>query len=278
VTLGAAVDGFILHCAHGQATDATKTSYRNALRRFLDIAGLTTLEAAEKLKSAQDVLSTLERDSEPATVAHTISVARQFYKHLKLSGRDVADPTFGLAVKHADNVPDWNVLHEGDSAKLLQLVKAPRDRAVLLALILQGWRVSELANMQWRQLRETKTGWEVEWKAKGRKLRVQGLQASVLEAIRALGGREKPSDPLIPKSGQAPLTRKDIYRIVTKYSKAFGRRVSPHGLRATYISSVISRKGIDAAKQLAGHKDISTTQRYSRWVVNRDDPLTVEDM
>lgn len=278
VTLDAAIDEFVSRCAHSQATGATQASYRNALQRFFDAAELTSLKAVEGLKSAAKAQATLEHAFEPATVAQTLSVARQFYKYLKLSGHPVEDPTLGLSVKHVDNVPDWNVLHEGESAKLLETVKEPRDRAVLIALILQGWRVSELANMQWKHLRETKAGWEVEWRAKGRKLRVQGLQASVLEAIRALGGRGKPNDPLIPKEGQMPLTRRDIYRIVNKYTKAFGRRVTPHGLRATYISSVISRKGIDAAKALAGHKNISTTQRYSRWTVNRDDPLTLEDL
>lgn len=276
--LGEAIEAFLGHCGHGQASEGTADSYRHALGRFLTAAGVADLEGAKGLADIRQALRKLEAEYQPATVALTISVARQFYKALQVDDRSIVDPTKDIKVKIPNNVPEWNVLHHGDPAELLGQIKEPRDRAILMALMLQGWRVSELCTMTWKNLRQEKERWVIEWKAKGKKLRTQALQPAVLEAIRAMGGKVSPTAPLFPKRDGSAHTRHDVYGMVTKHSKLFGKRVTPHGLRATYVSSVIARKGIEAARQLAGHKSINTTQRYSRWVVDSDDELTVDDL
>lgn len=277
-SLGKTIAEFAATCAHSRASPATQAAYSRAVERFCEAAGITDLDGILTLEHAERVVHTMERDLKPASIAQTVSAMKQFYRHLRITTGTLVNPMLDVRVHVGDNVPDWNVLHEGETGKLLAMVTKPRDRAVIMGLALQGWRCSELANMTWKNLRQTKDGWVVEWKAKGRKLRTQRLQDSVLEAIHAIGARESPGDPLIARKGLVPLTRNNIWVIVTKYSDAFGHHVTPHGLRATYISSVIKRKGLEAAQKFAGHKSMDTTQRYNRWTPDSDDVLTPEDL
>ena len=257
----------------------TQEAYRNALKRFCTASDFTTIAQFEALTRKEFPGIIYRLDCSKATVKHTVAAVRSFYRFLR-STSDIEDPTDGFkSPAVGDNVPAWNVLHQGEAQAVLEQIIDLHDRAVFLGLIMQGWRVSELCAMQWKNIRQTQTGdWVVEWKGKRRKQRVQGLQAAVLEAVRGLGGVVKPSSPFIPTPKGEAWTRYEVYGLVTRYAKLAGKRVTPHGLRATYISSVINRKGIEAARQLAGHQSLDTTLRYSRWVVTSDDPRTVEDL
>lgn len=55
-----------------------------------------------------------------------------------------------------------------------------------------------------------------------------------------------------------------IDKIVAKYSKkALGKKISPHKLRAGYVSIYYNKtKDIEATRRAVGHSNISTTQRY----------------
>ncbi len=271
--LQTSIDEFVAQCSPTKV-ETTRAGYRDALARFFAAAEVTELKDLDGLDFPATVKA-LEKKYKPATVAQTVIALRQFLKFI-----GAADLTVGFKSKPYDNVPDQNVLHEGDPALLLATVTDPRDRAVLTALMLQGWRVSDLCNLKWGNVRPGKISgsWIVEFKTKRGKLRTQGLQAVVYELAVSLVDKTTPSTPFIASASGAAFTRHEVYGLVTRYSTLFGRRVTPHGLRATYISSVISRKGIEAARQLAGHKSLTTTQRYSRWQIDSDDPLTVEDL
>lgn len=284
MTLNQAIEQFL---DRPKFSALTRQGYRDSLRRFFNAAKVSTIAQATTLEREDFVrlIRELEKTFKPATINHTVAAVRQFYKSLRDEDRSIENPTEDYKVKQPDNVPDWNVLHSGDPAPLLDKITNLRDRAVFLTLVLQGWRVSPLCSMRWSKIRKERDGVLVaEFKDKRNKLRTQALQGAVVDAARAWAKSIKaPMEGnapfIVAEAGSlGPLTRHKVYAIVTKYSSLFGRRVTPHGLRATYISSVISRKGIEAARQLAGHTSISTTQRYSRWQINRDDPLTVEDL
>lgn len=258
----------------------TQSAYRDALARFFTAAGYTTLDEVKTLTPEGLPRIVRALTCGRATVKHTLSTMRGFYAFLRTEDRSVEDPTRGFKTPPiGDNVPSWNVLHQGEAGEVLAVITDKYDLAVFLALIMQGWRVSELCAMQWKNIRQAADGkWVAEWIGKRRKQRVQGLQLAVIDAVQALGGVVKPQAPfLITLEGKA-WTRHQVYGMVTRYAKLAGKRVTPHGLRASYISSVINRKGIEAARQLAGHKSMDTTLRYSRWIVTSDDQRSVEDL
>lgn len=280
-TLDEAICAFAEEAVHNRASVRTQETYRDAVRRFFVAAELTTLDEAKALTEQQvpKVLRQLERKYRPATVAMTISATRQFYRALRVDESDLVNPLTGdIRIPVPDNVPEWNVLQEGGPEALLAQAESPRDRAVLLCLVMQGWRVSEFCKMTWRNVREQGGKHVAQWRGKRNKLRNQRLQQVVLDAIHLLGAPASPDSPLISADGKRHFTRFEVYNIVQKYAKKAGLKVTPHGLRATYISSVIKRKGLEAARQLGGHESVETTQRYSRWKIDADDELSLEDL
>ena len=57
----------------------------------------------------------------------------------------------------------------------------------------------------------------------------------------------------------------DVYRIVKKYTEeALGTGISPHKLRAAFVSNFYKASGydIEATRQAVGHASISTTSIY----------------
>lgn len=263
---------------------STKTAYRHALERFTKVAGLDTLVKVRdfRAKDMPAVGRELSAQFKPASVAQAVIALRRFYKFLAAEDDAFKDPTGEFKTPAiGDNVPEWNVLHQGDPAKLAALIQDPRDRAVVLSLLLQGWRVSAFCKLTWKQFRKDAGRTIVEYRGKRNKLRTQQIQDTVLEAaVTWANGRTEPNSPFVCRNetGYRPLDRFVVYRIIQRYAAELGVRVTPHGLRATYISSAIDRKGIEAARQLAGQENLSTTQRYSRWKIESDDPLTVEDL
>jgi site-specific recombinase XerD len=262
----------------------TQNAYRGALARYFHVAEIKSVAEAKQMTPPlfAPVLRLLERKYKRGTVTQTLIALRQWHQTMSLEDPSVVDPTAGQKRKSPKPETGWNVLRQGDAARLLEHIESPRDRAVLLALLFQGWRASELAAMTWacvkQEVVEGQLTWVAEWYSKRHKHRLQGLQPIVLESALGVCQRQQPTDPFIAYDGTTPLSRFDVYNIVQKYTKQAGFKVSPHGLRATYISSVIQRKGIEAARQLVGHEDIKTTQRYSRWKIDRDDVLSLKDL
>jgi integrase len=173
--------------------------------------------------------------------------------------------------------PDWNVLRGDEDKRLLAAATSHLATVVITALLQHGMRASELCRISWTDVRQIGTALEVSWMGKGAKTISKRLKPRTAEMAAAwcvkLGAKGVPGEklPLIPAdSTLRALTRFEVWEIVTTSAKAAKLRVTPHGLRATYISRIIASDGIEAARQMVGHDDIGTTQRYSRWA-NRDD-------
>lgn len=244
----------------------SKEAYQQSWVRWCAVASAEPREWTRALvTSAVQKLSTKYK---PASLRHTVDVARSVWSAEMGTKRgspfeEVELPSF------RGNIPEWNVLHPGELAKLEKELRGHKlDRLVILALAMQGWRVNELCALKWSDLTVDKDGDTIaSFIGKGGKPARQMVQPEVLKAAKAWAG---PAGKGVFVLGG--FNRFDVHYIVTKWSKkVLGRRVTPHGLRATFISDVISRKGIEAARQLARHADIKTTQRYSRWVVMKDD-------
>jgi site-specific recombinase XerD len=73
------------------------------------------------------------------------------------------------------------------------------------------------------------------------------------------------TDALFISTQRQRITPKSIERIVKKYSKdALGFEISPHKLRAAFITNYYEASGhdLDATCKAVGHSDVSTTYRY----------------
>ena len=253
----------------GFTSGGTKDRYGREVPRFLTAAGIPANLAGFELLTPEAVHAAatrlLEAGVQPATVRLGLAATRRFFFSLFKHKRPFADPP---RLKHA-KPPAWNVLNPGEHGCLLEGVDSLRDRAILIALCLQGWRASELCALKWGDLTAQADGSVIaSFIGKQGKPARQYVFPQVIDAARAWAGEGLPraSAPFIAKDEAGHrLTRFDVYHVVKAREAAVGHKITPHGLRATYISEVIAKVGIERARQLARHESISTTQRYSRW-------------
>jgi len=59
------------------------------------------------------------------------------------------------------------------------------------------------------------------------------------------------------------LTRR-INNLMREYGKKVGKELTSHSCRISYVTRYVEKFGIDVARQMVGHVNVSTTQNYSR--------------
>jgi integrase/recombinase XerC len=185
------------------------------------------------------------------------------------------NPAKVLATPRQDkNVPTF--LSEDEMAEFLDLPSSDnpldlRDRAVLELLYASGIRVGELVAVDLEDVGLGERLVRVKGKGKKERLVLFGKKA---EAGLRIYLRARP-DILKDRLGQNALflnykgerlTSRSVERIVGKYIRrtAVKRKISPHSLRHSFASHLLSR-GADlrVIQELLGHASLATTQKYT---------------
>jgi integrase/recombinase XerD len=269
----------------------TVSSYGGDLKlwaEFLSTRQKTVLTAQrEDLKELVQHL--LGHGMDSRSVARKLSALRQFYRYLLLDKLIAHDPTLDI-----DSPKQWKVLPKALSEEeTASLVESPshgdaastqsrftqalalRDRAILEVLYAAAMRVSELVGVR---VEDTKLdlGYMLV-RGKGDKERIVPLGAPAQAALRTylqtarplLAARKYTAELFLGRGGHA-LTRTRIWMIVDQASKAAGRHASPHMLRHSAATHMVSH-GADlrTVQTVLGHSDISTTQVYTHVALDR---------
>ncbi|HYA70071.1 MAG TPA: site-specific tyrosine recombinase/integron integrase [Thermoplasmata archaeon] len=166
------------------------------------------------------------------------------------------------APRRPERLPRY--LTEEEMHRLLDIVKdSPRDSAIIHVLAFCGLRVSELAHLQVEDLEFERNVLHVR-SGKGDKDREVVLEDRTRAAIdRYLTERTLAGDATSRLFPVGPVT---IERIVRRAAQtaAIPRRVTPHMLRHTLATALLSR-GCDIRfiQKLLGHASVATTQIYT---------------
>jgi integrase/recombinase XerC len=216
-----------------------------------------------------------EKKRKKSTIGRKLAAMRSFYDYcLKRKWID-KNPAKILARPRQDkNVPTF--LSEDEMAEFLDLPSSDkpldlRDRAALELLYASGIRVGELVAVD---LEDTGFGERLlRVKGKGKKERLVPFGKKAEAGLRAYL-RARP-DILKDRLGQNALflnykgerlTSRSVERIVGKYIRrtAVKRKISPHSLRHSFASHLLSR-GADlrVIQELLGHASLATTQKYT---------------
>ena len=154
-----------------------------------------------------------------------------------------------------------------------------RDRAIMETLFSSGMRIAELVALDAGQLaplmhdkQDAERTLELPIVGKGKHIRTIFISPRAAHWIRAyLATRGDDLKPLFINSRsrnpeQKRLTPRAIQLLIAKYARLAGlsKRVTPHTLRHTYATDLLSR-GADlrSVQELLGHKNVSTTQVYT---------------
>jgi len=239
--------------------------------RATDPAGVTKLDVRGFVASLH------ERELEKRTAARKLSTLRSFFKFLIRRGQIKASPCAGIRNPKLPRVlPKF--LDETAVDKLLTAPKGDglaecRDRALLETLYSSGLRVSELVQLNIRDV--DLIGEILKARGKGKKERIVPIGGKAVEAIECyLAARKKaldfvevePEALFLNRFGKR-LTARSVAKKMEKYLTAAGlpkRNASPHTLRHSFATHLLDH-GADlrSVQELLGHENLATTQVYT---------------
>jgi integrase/recombinase XerD len=156
-----------------------------------------------------------------------------------------------------------------DVEKLLSVITASRDRAIILVLLRTGMRIGELLETRLRDVnlkQSTITIWQGE---KNRRGRVVYFSEDARDALMAWFEQRDASKPYLFYSQYGDrLTYGGARSIFKKYLSEADLAESPytvHCLRHTFASEMLNAgMRLEALQQLLGHDCIEMTRRYAR--------------
>jgi integrase/recombinase XerC len=216
-----------------------------------------------------------ERKNKKSTVARKLAAIRSFLQFCMNKKWLEDNPAKVLATpKQEAHVPSF--LSEDEMAKFLDLPRSDdpldlRDKAMLELLYATGLRVSELVGTNLEDLNFSERLIRV--RGKGKKERIVPFGRKAEESL-ALYLRARPKinrgeiekNALFLNFRGERLTPRSVERTVEKYLHltALQREISPHSLRHSFASHLLSR-GADLRmiQELLGHESLSTTQKYT---------------
>ncbi|MGD9008747.1 MAG: tyrosine recombinase XerC [Desulfobacteraceae bacterium] len=227
-------------------------------------------------------LGYLHGRNQKTTIARKMAAIRSFFRFLHKHRVIAENPAEALhPPKHGKSIPVY--LPVDDMFRLLDAIKPAgvlgyRNRAILETLYSTGVRVSELSGLNMNDL-DVRAGIVRVW-GKGAKERRVPIGQRAVAAISAyrdqLAMRSDFSNdndgPIFLNKDLGRLTTRSIARVVDKMARACGIAVpvSPHAMRHSFATHLLDA-GADlrAVQELLGHRNLSTTQRYTHVSIDR---------
>lgn len=206
---------------------------------------------------------------------HLIAL-RAFLKYLqKIDLKVMAPEKIELAKQGTRNIEML------DDDELRRLREAPteaggiigkRDKAIIELLFSTGLRVSELANLQIKDINLKKDEFTI--KGKGSKHRLVFISDLAKKAINTYLETRKDISPYLFVSHDRaraerevmPISPRSVQRLIEKNAMLAGisKRVTPHMLRHTFATDLLQNGAdIRAVQSMLGHESITTTQVYT---------------
>jgi integrase/recombinase XerD len=272
-----ALDGYIQHLRVERGLSKhTIDGYASDLAKFgawLE-KDRVVLDDVDESRVAGFLVSLSREGRSARTQARALSAIRGLFRFLVEERRRDRDPTELLeGPKLIARLPD--ILSRDEVLRLLQAPAGDkpnriRDRAMLHVMYASGLRVSELVNLDLRDVNLDEGFLAVLGKGNKRRLvplgaHARGALAYYLREVRPKWAKTSSRACFVTARGK-PMTRQSFWAIVKKYARAAGitKSISPHKLRHSFATHLLAG-GADlrSVQTMLGHADISTTQIYT---------------
>jgi site-specific recombinase XerD len=247
----------------------TVKSYLNTLRHFVLWLDVPIEEVTHK-KVLRYVDDLLHRRLAAKTINCQVARIRVFYDYLSHEeGIQIPNP---IRRVHFLRQPKALPRHLTDEqlVRFLEVVNAPRDRAIFMLMLRCGLRVAEVADLTLGDL-DLRRARVLIQSGKGAKGRVVYLSNDAHEALVAYL-KVRPSSRAkrlflaekAPYRGK-PISVRGIQKRMEAYAKRAKLQLCCHQLRHTMATQLLNADAdLVTIQDLLGHSRITTTQRYCR--------------
>ena len=272
-----AIVDFLQYCLFEKGlTDKTIESYKNDLGIYQDFLQQRGVSCVDKITSddIKELLKSRGSLESGSTVAHNLTVVKNFHKYLIKENIVSSDPSLFIArPKLQKKLPKCLSVEEVDLLLDIPLVTAfdYRNKAMLELMYGAGLRVSELVDLTTNQIDITNS--MIRIMGKGRKEReipigeygIYYLKL-YLEKRKDLLKNNHQENALFLNNHGKKMTRQGFFKILKNLllSKNLNSSFSPHTLRHSFATHLLSH-GADlrSIQEMLGHSDISTTKIYT---------------
>ena len=255
----------------------TVSAYGRDLARFFVWLGNRSVTQLKINNLSQYPAWLLKQNLAPSSVSRHIVSLKVFFRYLQLEGILTDNQAELLGTQKLwQRIPTILSPREVEQLLITPSQENPlwrRDRAILELLYATGARVSELSNMQVRDVHLDERYCLCH--GKGNKQRVVPIGRRAIVALRRYlqherpqlaAQRSPPSDYLILSTRGARLRRERIWELFKKFAAQAGAPalLSPHSLRHSFATHMIAG-GADLrhVQEMLGHASIATTQIYT---------------
>jgi integrase/recombinase XerD len=241
----------------------TQRAYRADVDRFLAFAAspLTTVALGD-VQAFSDSLSALA----PSSRARTLAAVKSLLAFGQRTGYLVLNLGAAVKLTQSKDTLAERILTEGDVQRMLALEPGRRNQVLLRLLYIAGLRVSEIADLKWRDLQPRTDGGQVTVFGKGSKTRVVLLPNAIWRELQRFRQHADHDAPIFAsRRGGGHLHPTAIERVVTKAAARAGieGKVSPHWLRHSHATHALERGApIHLVQATLGHASVATTGRY----------------
>ena len=273
------LEGFERHLTLEGVSKETKVQYVKIAGYFLEWLKSKNI-TPDVLREWKAYLS--ERKS-PFTVNLYLSVARIFLKFLNENGAlDVTVKSVKGVKKPKKHMKD--ILSDDEILLLFNTVKTDdlkgkRDLAILKLAAYTGLRLVSIQEMNVGDVYRKGGKWVMRYRGKGHVAKDKEI-ALHLDVIRALNSYLEERKKYSPFKAEDPMfislsknsfgkriTSRALRMIFDEYYrkagiKGFNRKITAHSVRHTVITKVAVEKGVEFARQIADHANITTTMIY----------------
>lgn len=278
---------FIEHLKVKNYSPATITIYHREMRQFfiyLKEAGIADLKRVTRNTLNAYLTGIMERknrgDYGLSTVSNKVLAAKRFFEYLEDLNYILINPAEHIKEpKGRGTRLPRTILTESEARKVLDQPNLStmigiRDRTILEVFYSTGIRLDEMAHLTIFDC-DLQGGLLRVNKGKGAKDRVVPLGRHAIRFLKEYITKVRPHHTrnnkghrilFVNQTGE-PLPAHSIGKKVSYYAQQAGinKNVSPHILRHTFATQLVKNGAeITAVQKMLGHKDLSTTQIYTR--------------
>lgn len=273
ITLRDAHQQFIGHLKDKSRSSATILAYGKDIEQL--VSHLETFERTDptqtSLEDLQSFMDKLVKESYTAkSISRKTNSTKTFFKFLKVSGYINADPAHSLEHPKFENKPP-RILTQTEYRALRDAARADIRIFAIIELLLQtGIRIGELAKLRVEDVTNGENATLHVPAAEGSNERTIPLNKPAAEAVtKYLEIRPKTQSHalFVTKTGR-PLLIRNIRTAIDRYFKIAGiGGAKVNDLRHTWVAHQLqSGTSLVIISKLAGHKRLSTTERYLQFL------------
>ncbi|MFH0864386.1 MAG: tyrosine-type recombinase/integrase [Candidatus Gottesmanbacteria bacterium] len=257
---------FVEYLQGQRRAQATILAYRkdiDQLVSFLTDMGKQNIDQIEKI-DLESFLSKLGKDGyTPKSLSRKLNSIKTFYRFLKSSGLTQFDQASDISHPKYEIKPP-RILSKMEYRALRDACRDDIRISAIVELFLQtGLRIGELASLHLEDINNSEITIKPFESHEGRNVPMNKAAKAALDRYLEVRPKTKDSSIFITKTGR-PLLIRNIRTAIDRYFKLAGiEKACVNDLRHTFIAQhLMSGTPLTIISKLAGHKRLSTTEKY----------------